>query len=163
MAEYSWLKRPNESEPAYSAFRAYLEAGPGRSAAETCRKLKKSKSLVDGWSRTHDWRDRVRDFDNHVALADTDGLVHQVSEMRDKNIALMDKLRGLLDLRLDDFVTKRDDPTVRWTQALMAMAKIEANSLLLGDRAAMSKTTEQVAKVEEMMAELDDRIRGRSA
>lgn len=163
MAEYSWLKRPTESEPAYAAFRTYLETGPGRNAAETARSLRKSKSLMEEWSHKHEWRARVRDFDNHVAMADTDGLVQQVSEMRDKNIALMDKLRSLLDQRLDDFIAGRKDPTMLWTQALTAMAKIEQNSLLLGDRAATSKTTEQVAKVEELVAQLDERIRGRSA
>lgn len=160
MAEYSWLKRVTESEPAYSAFRTYLEMGPGRSAAETARVLKKSKSGVDQWSMKHDWRERVRDFDNHIALAETDGLVNVVSEMRDANVALMNKLRSLLDLRLDDFMSKRDDPTVRWTQALMAMAKIEANALLLGDRAQASKTSEEIVKIESLVAELDDRIRG---
>lgn len=160
MAEYSWLKWPEETEPAYSAFRIYLEMGPGRSAVEVARVLKKSKSMVDNWSCNHRWRDRVRDFDNHVAMAETDGLVNQVAEMRDANIALMDKLRGLLDLRLDDFIMARKDPTVGWTQALMAMAKIESNALLLGDRAQQSKTSEAITKVEALMAELDERIQG---
>jgi hypothetical protein len=40
------------------------------------------------------------------------------------------------------------------------MAKIEQNSLLLSDRAQTSKTSEAVAKVEALMAELDERIQG---
>lgn len=160
---YSWLKRPTESDPAYAAFRTYLEMGDTRSSRDCAAVLKKSTSQIDKWSAVHDWRERVRDFEHHVAMADTEDIVSQVVQMRDKNIALMDKLRNLLDQRLDDFIARRLDPTMLWTQALTAMAKIESNSLLLGDRAATSKTTEQVAKVEELVAQLDERIRGRSA
>lgn len=162
MAAYSWLKRPTESDPAYAAFRTYLEMGDTRSSRDCARVLKKSTSQIDKWSSANDWRERVRDFEHHVAMADTDDIVSQVVEMRDENIALMGKLRGLLNLRLDDFIRDRKDPSMLWTQALTAMAKIEANSLLLGDRAATSKTTEQVARVEELVAQLDERIRGRA-
>jgi hypothetical protein len=93
-------------------------------------------------------------------LPETDGLVNQLAECRDKNLALIDKLRDLLDMRLDDFIKGRKDPTMLWTQALTAMAKIEQNSLLLSDRAQTSKTSEAVAKVEALMAELDERIQG---
>jgi hypothetical protein len=160
MANYSWLKWEEETDQAYKGFQVYLNMGAKRSAADVAREMKLSKSSVDNWSANFRWRDRVRDFDNHVALAETDGLVNQVAEMRDANIALMDKLRGLLDLRLDDFILARKDPTVGWTQALMAMAKIESNALLLGDRAQASRTSDQVAKVEELVAQLDEKIRG---
>lgn len=162
MAEYPWLRRVEETEPAYSAFRVYLDMGPQdeRNITEVARRLKKSTSLIQGWSSRHSWRERVAAFDNHLAAAETDGLVNQLAECRDKNLALIDKLRDLLDMRLDDFIKGRKDPSMLWTQALTAMAKIEQNSLLLSDRAQTSKTSEAVAKVEALMAELDERIQG---
>ena len=69
------------------------------------------------------------------AMAETDGMVHQLAACRDKNLALMDKLRGHLETRLDTFIARGEDPTIRWTQALTAMAKVEQNSLLLKDDA----------------------------
>lgn len=158
MARYSWMQWEEETDQAYKGFQIYLKMSGRRSPSEVAREMKLSKSSIDNWSANFRWRDRVRDFEDHVAMAETDGLVNQVAEMRDANIALMDKLRGLLDLRLDDFIAARKDPTVGWTQALMAMAKIESNALLLGDRAQQSKTSEQVAKVEALMAELDEKI-----
>lgn len=160
MAVYSWLSWPEESEPAYSAFQLYLHGE--RDVSEVARRLKRSRSTVEKWSANFRWRDRVRDFEDHVAMAETDGLVNQVAEMRDKNIALMDKLRTLLDRRLDEFLIVGKDPTMLWTQALMAMAKIESNALLLGERAQVSKTSEQVTRVEELVAQLDERMRGTS-
>lgn len=155
---YVWTRRAEESDPAYGAFKMYLDMGSVRTCDKVARSLGKSLTLITGWSARHDWRARVQAFDTHVLAAETDGMVHALAESRDKNLALMDKLRGLLDMRLDDFIAKRDDPTIRWTQAVTAMAKIEANSLLMGKE---EKTFEKVDTIMEMLekvSELQNRV-----
>jgi hypothetical protein len=147
-----WTRRDAESEPAYKAFRLYLEMGNDRTLPRVCETLGKSHTLITDWSAKHHWVNRVKAFDRYVIEAKTDGLVHQVAACRDANIALMDKLRGLLNDRLDEFITKRQDPTIRWTQALTAMAKVEANAFLLKDD---QKTTAQMDRVEELMERLE--------
>lgn len=145
---YVWTRRDNESGPAYEAFREYLGQGHGRSLARTSETLNKSIQLLSGWSAKHGWVERVTAYERHIVAAETDGLTHQIAESRDKNLALMDKLRGLLDMRLDDFISRRDDPTIRWTQACVAMTKIEANMLVRNDD---QKSTEKIERITEMV------------
>jgi hypothetical protein len=144
---YVWTRQEGETPPAYKAFSTYLHM-PDRSLARTAEELGKSLMWMKELSAKNDWAARTLAFDQYMADAKTDGMVHQISEARDKNLALMDKLRGLLDSRLDDFIAKRDDPTIRWTQACMAMAKIEANSLLMGKE---DKTDSRIERIEELV------------
>lgn len=143
--QHPWMRQPNETEPAYRAFRSYMTH---RTIPGVCEDQGKSRQLISLWSANWSWLERVRAFDVHLLEAQTDGLVHQMAESRDKNLALMDKLRGLLDSRLDTFIIRKEDPTIRWTQAVMAMAKIEANSLALKQDV---KTDERIGKIEELV------------
>ena len=150
----AWERRDGESPVAYEAFRTYLHFGAERSLAKVGDALGKSTALMERWSVTHEWVARSVPYDDYIAGAATDGLVHAIAESRDKNLALMDKLRGLLDSRLDDFIARRDDPTIRWTQACMAMAKIEANSLMMKDSQKTDERVEAVLKMAERIEEL---------
>lgn len=158
--EQTWLRRDDESDPSYEAFRTYLLMGSRRTLDRVEKHLAKSHALISDWSRNNDWTSRCRDFDRYAIEAPTDGMVHALAESRDKNLALIDKLRGLLSMRLDVFIDKMDDPTIRWTQALTAMAKIEENVLMMNKDS--DKTSDKVTKVEQMLAELDEKIMGRA-
>ena len=141
-----WTRRDDESHVAYEAFKVYMRV---RTTAKTAEELGKHPRLPQRWCADYNWVERVRAYDRYIATADTDGMVHALSEVRDKNLALMDKLRGLLDSRLDEFIARKDDPTIRWTQACVAMTKIEANSL------AMADTKRSTEKIESIMALVD--------
>lgn len=140
-----WLRQEGETNQSWEAFRVYLNV---RTIPKVCEELGKSRQLISLWSSKWNWIERVRAFDVHLTEAQTDGLIHQMAESRDKNLALMDKLRGLLDSRLDAFITRKEDPTIRWTQAVMAMAKIEANSLALKQDV---KTDERIERIEALV------------
>lgn len=139
--KYPWLRRDDETPIAYDTFRAYLDMGPKRSLRGVAEKLGRQRPLVAEWSSKHDWVERVRAFDRHVVEAETDGLTNQLAAARDANLELVDKLRGHLSDQLDSFIKLKLDPTIRWTQALTAMAKLEQNAFLLKDDA---KTTERI-------------------
>lgn len=158
MTDYVWTRRETETVPAWSAFKTYLDLGADRSLSRCAKEVGKSIQLVSGWSVQHDWVERCRAFDRHIQEAQTDGLINQMAETRDKNLALMDKLREHLSRRLDTFIRLDQDPSVRWTQALMAMAKVEANSLVLG---AQDKTSDSVARVESLVARLEEEMDAR--
>lgn len=155
--EYVWARQKGEQSLAYEAFRQYLNLGKDRSIQGAAEAVNRSYSMVRRWSSTYSWVDRSTAFDSHIAGADTDGLIHQISESRDKNLALMDKLRGLLDQRLDHFIERKEDPTVRWTQAVMAMAKVEANSLLMGQKDKQETTIVRIEELVEKALELQTR------
>jgi hypothetical protein len=153
----AWTRRDGESPQAYEAFKTYLHQGADRSLAKVGEVLGKSTPLMERWSVTHDWVERTIPYDSFIADAATDGMVHALAETRDKNLALMDKLRGLLDSRLDDFIAKRDDPTIRWTQACIAMTKIEANSLAMGETKKSAEKIESITALVERALELQNR------
>jgi hypothetical protein len=114
--------------------------------------LGKSEALMERWSAQWKWRDRVHAYDRYMMEAETDGLVHALAETRDKNLALADKLRAHLDTRLDDFIAKRLDPTVRWTQALMALTKLDAAVFANVDD---KKTDEKLDRVTALLERLE--------
>lgn len=151
----TWLRRETESNPAYEAFRTYMKL---RSCSKVAQELGKSTTLITRWSSEHEWVARITDYDHYVATADTDGIAHALAETRDKNLALMDKLRGLLDMRLDDFIAGRQDPTIRWTQACVAMTKIEANALVAKDDKRTTEKIESVIALAQRALELQARV-----
>lgn len=145
---YPWTRQKGESGPGYTAFQAYLHLGPKRSLVKAAEAAERSIIWIEELSAKNGWVERVRAYDVFLEESRTDGMVHQIAASRDKNLALMDKLRGLLDSRLDQFIERKEDPTIRWTQACMAMAKIEANSLLMKDD---QKTDERIGRIEELV------------
>lgn len=158
MADEIWTRRDNESSVAHDAFKTYLYQGKDRSLANVGEALGKSTALMERWSVNHDWVARSVAYDRYIATADTDGMVHALAESRDKNLSLMNKLRGLLDTCLDDHIVKREPPTIRWTQACMAMAKIEANSLLLGKEDKASEKVDTIMAMMDKVIELQNRV-----
>lgn len=145
---YPWIRRPDESEYAYENFQAYLRCGTGRTLQKAADKLGKTSQALGEFSRKHKWVERCRAYDQHIMTAETDGLASQMAEARDENLELVRKLRGHLSDRLDDFIERRQDPSVRWTQALVAMAKLEANAFLVRDD---SKTSERIERIETLV------------
>jgi hypothetical protein len=152
-SRYPWVRRDTESHQAYEAFRAYMTS---RSTTKVAEELGKSLALMTRWCHTHDWVERVRAYDQHAETARSDGMEHVLAEFRDGNIELARKLRDHLSDRLDDFIGARQDPTVRWTQALTALAKLEQNALLLSrdDK----KTDERVLKLEDALSKLREDV-----
>lgn len=124
-----------------------------RSTTKVAEELGKSTTLITRWCTEHEWVSRITAYDRYIATADTDGMVHALAESRDKNLALMDKLRSHLSNRLDDFISRREDPTVRWTNALTAMAKVEQNFLMLKDDV---KSAEKLDNVMELMKKIEE-------
>jgi hypothetical protein len=148
MTDQPWIRREDENSGAYTAFKAYLYQGKDRSLTALSAQEQISRSLLGRWSIAYDWTERCRAYDSYVMTADVDGMVHAIAHSRDKNLALMDKLRSHLSDRLDTFIARKEDPTIRWTQALTAMAKVEQNSLLLKDDV---KTDERVGRIEALV------------
>lgn len=148
---YIWVRQEGETEQAYEAFQVYLRLGAGRSIAKAAAKLDKSTQGLEYFSAKWSWVNRVAAYDNYLITAETDGLAHQMAESRDENLELVRKLRGHLSARLDEFIAKNQDPSIRWNQALTAMAKLEANAFSIRDDA---KTTERIEAVLEKVERL---------
>ena len=148
MTDQIWTRRKGEAPDSYEAFKTYLYMGKDRTLEKVREASGRTRASVEALSVQQDWIERSRAYDSYIVTANVDGMVHALAESRDKNLALMDKLRGLLDSRLDTFIETRQDPTIRWTQACMAMAKIEANSLAMGKE---DKASERIERIEELV------------
>ncbi len=64
-----WDKQPGETEPAYTAFLAYLhmnETSKFRNVCELSRTLAKSRQLLDGWKQKWKWQERVDAWDKEL-------------------------------------------------------------------------------------------------
>lgn len=132
--DYIWTQREEETTRAYQAFRVYLRLGPGRSLRKAAEaEGKTSDSQYMQWSSQHSWQERTRAYDMHMARAETDGMTSQIANVRDRHIEVADKLINHLDSRLDDYVAKRQDPSIRWIQAFATAAKVHAQAFAMRD------------------------------
>ncbi len=63
----AWVRRPDESAVAHSAFLAYRDLGPARTFIATARSLAKNERLLRRWAVGHRWGERVWRWDLHQA------------------------------------------------------------------------------------------------
>ncbi|MFJ8301582.1 hypothetical protein ACIQ9R_37535 [Streptomyces sp. NPDC094447] len=141
---YPWVRRETERGRAYDAFQAYLRLGPRRTITAAAEDVGISRDSAQELSSRHDWVARSIAYDQHIASAATDGLASQMASARDDNLTLADKLRGHLSDQLDGFIAHRDDPTVRWSQALAAMVRLEEHAFRLKDDPKTSAARDKV-------------------
>jgi transposase-like protein len=64
-----WDRLPEESGPAFAAFRTFLELGCERTVVAAARQVGKSERLLRKWVSRHRWWARARAFDNATARA----------------------------------------------------------------------------------------------
>lgn len=154
--DYVWTRREGETSPAYEAFRTYLGIGPTRSLAKVAKDLNKSMQLLAGWSSKHEWVERVRAHDQYLAGAATDGLASQMASARDDNLSLAATLRAHLTNQLVTCMQTGDDPSVRWSQALAAMVRLEEHAFRLKDD---PKTSALRDRAKELVRRLEEAAR----
>lgn len=130
--DYPWLRITGETDTAYDAFRVYLRRSP-RSQAKAAEELGKSVTVINRWAHRYRWVDRATAYDRYVEMGATDGLVDEMVRVRSRHLAVADKLLDHLDRRLDHYIATNQDPSVRWTQALAAAAKVQEVALRLKD------------------------------
>lgn len=131
--QYPWTRRPDETSPAYEAFRIYMNAGPARSLSNVAETLGGNRrSAINKWSANHEWVVRAAAYDSYLTTAQVDGMADQVSQVRNKHL---DVASRLLDHLLDNMAqwAPGEDPSIRWTTAFSAAAKVQQTALTLKD------------------------------
>ena len=155
MDDKAWLRRTGETNPAYEAFRTYMRV---RSTSKVALELSKSDTLIKRWSSEHEWVSRIAAYDNYLATADTDGEINRIGQSRDKTLQITDELKSLLLMRLRHFAERGEDPTIRFTQALTAMAKVEQVWLLSRDDQKTAEKLDNVMALAQRALELQSRV-----
>lgn len=65
--KHVWERQPKESDPAFEAFRTYLNMGDSRSQEAVAKILSKSRQLMRHWSQRHGWVKRAGASDAYKA------------------------------------------------------------------------------------------------
>lgn len=141
---YPWVRRTTERGKAYDAFQAYLRQGPRRTIPAAAAEVGISRDSAQELSSRHDWVARSIAYDQHIASAATDGLASQMASARDDNLTLADKLRGHLSNQLEFYMRQNEDPSVRWSQALGALVRLEEHAFRLKDDPKTSANRDRV-------------------
>lgn len=144
---YPWTRRDDEGSRPYDAFKIYLSQGSDRSQARVAREVGKSETLISGWASTHHWRERIRAYEIHMMEAATDGATEWTANARSETQALADKLRGLLSSRLDYWIARGDDPTMRWSTAAGVLIKMQEHGIAPVENSRMAAELDRVARM----------------
>lgn len=152
--EYPWVRRESERGPAYAAFREYLQLGARRTIKDAAAAASISYDSAKELYARHDWKARAVAYDQHVATAETDGFTSQVASAKSEDMELADKLRSHLSNVLDDHIRDREPPTVRWSQGLGVLIRLEEHVLRMEQddpkkTAARDRVDEYLRRIEE--------------
>jgi transposase-like protein len=105
-----WAQLPDESGPAYEAFRTFLELGSQRSVAEVVRRLSKKASLIWRWVSRHDWRHRAWQWDLRKAGEDEAAVRQQREGVLRERLEDLDRM-GRACLAFFRTMVRRDPET----------------------------------------------------
>ena len=82
-----WERQENESEKAFSAFKAYLEM-ENRNICQLAKKLAKSRQLVDKWKQKYNWQERCIAWDKSLQEIEYKTAVKERKKMAKLHIAI---------------------------------------------------------------------------
>lgn len=131
--QYPWTRRPDETPVAYEAFRIYMNGGHTRSLANVAEAMGGNRrSAINKWSSAYEWVARTTAYDSYLTTAAVDGMADQVSQVRNKHLDVASKL---LDHLMESMAgwAPGEDPSIRWTTAFSAAAKVQQVALSLKD------------------------------
>lgn len=88
-----WERQKGESVKAFEAFTVYLEMGDERSLRAVGQRLGKSRALMERWSRTYQWVERVASYDADVQKKAHAKAVDKRRKMVDRHISIALKMQ----------------------------------------------------------------------
>jgi hypothetical protein len=152
---YPWMSQPGETPPGYSAFQVYMRQGKDRSLRRVHEEIGTATGLIGRWSRTHNWVERAAAYDSYLVTAAVDGEADELARVRSKHLDVADKL---LDHLMDNMRMWKPgfDPSLRWTTAFTAAAKVQQTALTLKETT--TRTDEEA--IEKIMAVMEKRAEG---
>lgn len=108
--ERPWERQKGESAQAFEAFFLYLEMGADRSIRAVSQELGKSKTLIDRWSRTHNWVERCRAWDNHIQHEAKKATITEVRNMTKRHVTMAQQIQNAAMLALKEMGSDMVNP-----------------------------------------------------
>lgn len=91
----SWERQSDETEPAFEAFRIYLDIGSGRTQEETRKILGKTYEVINKWAVENNWNKRAIDYDNWINREIDKKLVNEAWKTKKEHTKLYSNLRNI--------------------------------------------------------------------
>jgi hypothetical protein len=127
------------------AFRVYMNMGAERSILGVSQEVGKATSLLSRWCKSWNWVERAAAYDSYLTSAQVDGVLDEFSQVRNKHLEVASDLLGRLHENMKLWKPGQD-PSIRWTTAFTAAAKVQQTALTLKETT--SKTDEEaIAKI----------------
>lgn len=82
-----WERQDDETEKAFSAFKAYLEMDD-RNITELAKRLAKSRQLIDKWKQKYNWQERCIAWDKSLQEIEYKTAVKERKKMAKRHIAI---------------------------------------------------------------------------
>ncbi len=101
-----WEKLETETAKAYESFVEYRQMGVNRSNAKVAQKLGKPKSLIDRWSRKHQWQKRIGAYDAEIASHEAMTEIETFKKMNERHIRLAAKAQLIVNRYWDALAKK---------------------------------------------------------
>ena len=108
--ERPWERQKGESAQAFEAFFLYLEMGADRSIRAVSQELGKSKTLIDRWSRTHNWVERCRAWDNHIQHEAKKAAITEIRNMTKRHVTMAQQIQNAAMLALKEMGSDMVNP-----------------------------------------------------
>jgi len=96
MASFAWERREDESAEAFEAFTHYRDFGANRSLAKVGQELGKSTTLMEKWSKKHQWVRRVALWEAEEDRLWLQGLHTERRKMAQRQARLAATMQGKL-------------------------------------------------------------------
>jgi hypothetical protein len=162
-------RQRGETVPAFEAFRAYVDLGPGRSVLKVAQGLAKSPTLIKRWSSRWRWVERVRELESADALAADDGRREELRRIAERQAKEARIHMAATTVTAQEILRRvREDPDFVRGLSAKELLMVEATlgrsyaRLLPAERLALGMTTEQAGEptprqeAQEMAARLTD-------
>jgi hypothetical protein len=141
-----WDRLERESPQAWEAFQTYRDMGANRSIRKVAEQLSKTRSLLERWSREHQWQKRTIAYDRDIDRRWQAERFVQVREMLERHAMIAKNFQAKVIQRLQTLNADDLTPT-QVAQWLEVAVKIE--------RLAYGATTENVGLTPETNAGAD--------
>lgn len=142
-----WDQQPEESTPAWEAFRTYRDMGATRSTAKVARRLGKSKTLMDRWSGANSWQIRVSAYDKFLDREWQKEVKERRRRAARRNADMSAKAMDLVHSQMDVLIARLDPEDDRYMPEaaldVLDMRRL-VDSLGKLERLALDESTENV-------------------
>ena len=124
-----WDRLPKESAKAFAAFQLYRNQGYNRSISKVSIQKRKSRSLIQRWSKTHNWVERAQAWDQFLDKYNQDNIKDELEKMNHRQLKTSILIHEIAKKRLTSIQNPQKQLTITNAIRLLDLAdKIERSA-----------------------------------